>query len=176
MVTMTGGWSPLKVARAKASGMYPDGGGLYLQVGERVTEHSGRSWIYRFMLNGRAREMGLGPYPLYSLADARAKVMDARKLRHEGIDPIEARKATQLQAQLDVARAMTFQQCADAYFQAHLKGWRSSKHIAQWTASIANHAKAIASLPVRVIDTALVLKVLEPIWTTRPETASRLRG
>jgi integrase len=166
----------LKMARAKTPGMYPDGGGLYLQVGERVTEHSGRSWIYRYMLRGRAREMGLGPYPLYSLAEARAKAMDARKLRHEGIDPIEARKATQLQAQLDAAKAMTFQQCADAYFQAHREGWRSSKHVAQWKASIANHSKAIGSLPVQTIDTPLVLKVLEPIWTTRPETASRLRG
>jgi integrase len=176
MARMTGQLSPLKVARAKTPGMYADGGGLYLQVGERVTEHSGRSWIFRFMLRGRAREMGLGPYPLYSLADARAKAMDARKLRHEGIDPIEHRRAIKAQERLDKAKAMTFQQCADAYFKAHREGWRSSKHEAQWKASIAKHAKAIGPLQVQAIDTALVLKVLEQIWTTKPETASRVRG
>jgi len=173
---MTGRLSPLKVARVKTPGMYADGGGLYLQVGERVTEHSGRSWIYRYMLNGRAREMGLGPYPLYSLAVARTKALDARRLCHQGIDPIEHRRAAQAQTRLDAAKAMTFQECADAYFKAHREGWRSSKHITQWKASIATHAKAIGSLPVPAIDTPLVLKVLEPIWTTKPETASRLRG
>jgi integrase len=170
---MTGRLTALKVARAaaKTPGMYCDGGGLYLQVSP-----NGASWIYRYMLNGRSHEMGLGPLALYGLAEARALALDARRLRHQGIDPIEARRAARAQAQLDATKAVTFQECADKYFEAHREGWRSDKHVAQWKSSIANHAKAIGALPVQAIDTPLVLKCLEPIWTTRPETASRLRS
>jgi integrase len=153
-------------------GMYADGGGLYLQVTER-----GASWIYRYMLNKRAREMGLGPLALFGLSDARAKALDARRLRYEGIDPIEARRAERQQARLDTAKAMTFQQCADAYIAAHRAGWRNGKHTAQWKATLATYAGPVVGvLPVQTIDTALVLKVLEPIWVAKPETASRLRG
>jgi integrase len=152
--------------------MYADGGGLYLQITER-----GASWIYRYMLNKRAREMGLGPLALFGLSQARAKALDARRLRHEGIDPIEARKAQRMQARLDAARAMTFQQCAAAHINAHRPGWRTSKHAAQWQATLATYAgPVIGALPVQAVDTALVLKVLEPIWIEKPETAGRLRG
>jgi integrase len=163
----------LKVGRLTARpGMHPDGGGLYLQVTE-----NGASWIYRYMLNGRAREMGLGPLALFGLQDARAKALDARKLRHEGIDPIEARKAARARERLDAAKAMTFKQCAEAYINAHRAGWRNAKHAAQWETTLATYAgPVINALPVQTIDTALVLKVLEPIWATKPETASRLRG
>src|SRR5262249_21930946 len=172
MAQMTGRLTSLKIARAvKRPGMYCDTGGLYLQVSP-----NGASWIYRYMLNGRSHEMGLGPLALYGLAEARAMALDARRLRHQSIDPIEARRAARAQAQLDATKAVTFQECADKYFEAHREGWRSDKHVAQWKSSIANHAKAIGSLPVQAIDTPLVLKVLEPIWTTRPETGSRLRS
>jgi integrase len=168
----TGRLTALKVARAKTPGMYADGGGLYLQVTER-----GASWLYRFMLNGRAREMGLGPLALFGLSDARAKALDARRLRHDGIDPIEARKAQRMRARLDAAKAMTFQQCAEAHIKAHRVGWRNGKHATQWEATLATYAgPIIGALPVQAIDTALVLKVLEPIWTVRSATASRLRG
>ena len=172
MTRTTGRLTALKVARAKTPGMYADGGGLYLHVTE-----SGASWIYRYMLDGRAREMGLGPLALFSLAEARTKAFDARKLRHEGIDPIEARRAARAQLRLDAAKAMTFQQCAEAHIKAQRAGWRNNKHAAQWKATINKYAgPIIGGLPVQAIDTALVLKVLEPIWLGTPETARRLRG
>jgi len=172
MARTTGRLTALAVARAKRPGMYADGGGLYLQVTER-----GASWIYRFMLNKRAREMGLGPFTLFSLSDARAKALDARRLRYEGIDPIEARKAQRMRARLDAAKAMTFQQCAEAHINAHRPGWRTSKHAAQWQATLVAYAGPVmGALPVQTIDTALVLKVLEPIWIEKPETAGRVRG
>jgi integrase len=170
--THKGRLTALKVRRAKRPGMYADGGGLYLQVSER-----GASWILRYMLNKRAREMGLGPVALFSLAEARTKALEARKLRHEGIDPIEARRAARAQLRLDAAKAMTFQQCAEAHIKAQRAGWRNGKHAAQWEATLAKYAgPIIGALPVGAINTALVLKVLEPIWTAKPETASRLRG
>jgi integrase len=163
----------LKVEKAKQAGMYADGGGLYL----RVTEDGNKSWVYRFMLNGRPRWMGLGPLALYGLQEARQKAVDARRLRHEGIDPIEARRAVRARERLDTAKAMTFSQCAEAYLTAHRAGWRNAKHAAQWEATLATYAEPImGALPVQAIDTALVMKVLEPVWTEKPETASRLRG
>jgi integrase len=172
MVRTTGRLTALKVERAKQPGMYADGGGLYLQVTE-----GGASWLYRFMLNKRARWMGLGPLALYGLAEARALALDARRLRHQGVDPIEARRAARAQTRLDAAKAMTFQQCADRYIAAHRPGWRNGKHAAQWEATLVTYAgPVIGPLPVQAIDTALVMKVIEPIWETKPETASRLRG
>jgi integrase len=153
--------------------MYPDGGGLYL----RVTEDGNKNWVYRFMLNGRPRWMGLGPLALYGLQEARQKAVDARRLRHEGIDPIETRRAVRARERLETAKAMTFSQCAEAYLTAHRAGWRNAKHAAQWEATLATYAEPIVgALPVQEIDTALVMKVLEPVWTEKPETASRLRG
>jgi integrase len=168
----TGRLTALKVERAKQPGLYADGGGLYLQVSK-----NGASWIYRYMIAGRAREMGLGPRALFGLAEARAKALDARKLRYQGIDPIEARRTERAKARLDVAKAMTFNQCAEAYIAAHRAGWRNDKHAGQWEATLATYAAPVmGSLPVQSIDTGFVMKVIEPLWSTRPETASRLRG
>jgi integrase len=121
--------------------------------------------------------MGMGPLAIYCLQEARAKALDARRLRHEGIDPIETRKDERLRARLEAAKAITFKECADTYIKAHRAGWRNGKHAAQWQATLATYAEPlIGTLPVQAIDTALVLKVLEPIWTTKPETAGRVRG
>ena len=174
----------MKVERAKTPGMYADGGGLYLQVTE-----GGKSWIYRYTLNKRVREMGLGSLTLYGLAEARALALDARRLRHQGIDPIEARRAAKAQARLDAAKAITFQQCADSYIKERRSAWRNGKHAAQWETTVRTYAyPVIGSLPVQAIDTALVLKVLKqhvkaergeqarPFWQVRSTTAARLRG
>jgi integrase len=172
MARTTGRLTALRVERAKQPGMYADGGGLYLQVSD-----NGASWIYRYMIAGRPREMGLGPLALYGLGEARAKALDARKLRHGGIDPIEARRAARAKARSDAPKAMTFDQCAEAYIKAHRAGWRNAKHAGQWEATLKTYAApAMGSLPVQSIDTGLVMKAIEPLWTTRPETASRLRG
>jgi integrase len=163
----------LKVEKAKEPGMYPDGGGLYL----RVTPAGTKNWVLRFMLDRRPRWMGLGPLALYGLQEARAKALDARRKRHEGIDPIETRRAERAQQRLDEARAITFKQCAEAYINAHRAGWRNGKHAGQWGATLSTYAyPIIGALSVQAVDTGLVLKVLEPIWATKPETANRLRG
>jgi integrase len=172
MARTTGRLTALKVRQAKRPGMYPDGAGLYLQV-----TAGGASWILRYMLAGRAREMGLGPLALFGLSEARAKALDARRLRHEGIDPIEVRHAERARVQLDAARSVTFAECAQAYVETHRAGWRNKKHQQQWTNTLKDYAApVIGALPVQAVDTALVLKVLEPIWTAIPETAARLRG
>jgi integrase len=153
--------------------MYGDGGGLYL----RVTEDGARNWVYRFMLDGRPRWMGLGPLSLYGLQEARGKALDARRLRHEGVDPIDARRTARQRVRLEAAKAVTFKQCAANYIGAHRAAWRNAKHASQWEATLATYAEpVIGALPVQAIDTGLVLKVLEPIWTAKPETASRVRG
>src|SRR5712664_2252409 len=101
-------------------GMHADGGGLYLQV----TASGARTWVFRFMLHGRAREMGLGPLHIVSLAEARDKARECRRLRHEGIDPIETRNAKRAGERIAAATAMTFEACAEAYIAAHKTGWK----------------------------------------------------
>jgi hypothetical protein len=153
--------------------MYPDGAGLYLQVGPA----GNKSWIFRFTLNGRAREMGLGPVHTVNLAAARRKADECRRLKLEGTDPIEARKASRLQAKDAAAKAITFKECAKAYVDAHRASWRNAKHADQWTSTLKTYVDPVfGSLSVPVVDTRLVMKVLEPIWTIKTETASRLRG
>jgi integrase len=173
MARSIGKLSALAVHKAKGKGLYPDGGNLYLQVGPS----GAKSWLFRFMLHGRARTMGLGPFHAVSLADARLKAADCRRQLSEGIDPLTKRKAEQTKARLEAARSLTFKACAEAYIEAHKAGWRNAKHIWQWDNSLSLYAyPTLAKLPVQEIDVALVMKVLEPIWTERTETASRLRG
>jgi integrase len=165
--------SALAVGRATEKGMYHDGGGLYLQV----AAGGAKSWIYRYMLNGRAREMGLGPLHIISLSDARSQAAECRRLRLDGIDPIEARTAKRDEAKLEAAKSMTFDACSKAYIEAHETGWQNAKHRDQWRDTLKTYASPeLGALPVQAIDVGLVMKVLEPIWYTKPETASRLRG
>ena len=172
MARAIGRLTALKAEKAKEAGMYCDGGGLYL----RVTDTGSKNWVLRFMLNRKPRWMGLGPLALYSLQQARAKALDARRKRHEGIDPIEARRAERAQQRLDAAKAVTFKQCAESYIASHSAGWRNEKHKYQWKATLRDYAyPVIGELPVQAVDTALVHKVLEPIWTAKPETAGRVR-
>jgi integrase len=165
--------SAVEVKGIDAKGMYHDGGGLYLQVNAA----GAKSWIYRFMLDGRAREMGLGPLIVISLAEARKRAAECRKLRLDGMDPIETRRAQRGQRKLEAGRAMTFDKCATAYIEAHKASWKNGKHAEQWRGSLRNYASPVfGSSPVSAIDLALVMKALEPIWQTKTETASRLRG
>jgi integrase len=173
MARATGRLTALKVEKAKESGMYADGAGLYL----RVTRQGTKNWVLRYMLDRKPHWMGLGPFPLYSLQEARARTLDARRKRHEGIDPIEARRTERAKLRLDAAKAITFKQCAESYIASHRAGWRNDKHAAQWPATLSTYAfPVIGSLPVQAVDTSLVLKVLEPIWIGKPDTANRLRG
>lgn len=163
----------LSVTKTKKPGYYHDGGGLYL----RVKASGGKSWIYRFMLNGQARAMGLGPLSIVSLVEARELAAACRKQRHHGVDPISARTATAAKARSDAANAKTFSDCAAAYIEAHKAGWRNAKHHENWERSLTAYVEPqIGSVAVQAIDTALVLKVLEPLWITKTETAVRVRG
>jgi integrase len=165
--------SAVKVANLKQRGMYADGGGLYLQVSQNGT----RSWIFRFKQSGRSRDMGLGSLTAVSLATAREIAADCRRKRSAGLDPIETRKADRREAQLTAARSMTFDQCRDAFIEAHRAGWQNAKHRGQWTASLATYVTPVlGSLPIQSVDVGLVMKALEPIWSTKPETAARVRG
>lgn len=165
--------SAIKVEREKKPGYYLDGAGLYLQVSRSCT----KSWVYRFTINGRCRDMGLGSKNTVSLRDAREHASTCRKQVLNHIDPIEARNRRRSEARLAYARSMTFAECAAAYVDAHRSGWNNAKHVAQWENTLATYAGPVfGSLPVQSVDTALVAKVLDPIWSTKPETASRLRG
>jgi integrase len=121
--------------------------------------------------------MGLGPTHTISLAEARDKAAECRKLRLRGVDPIAARRAERGNAQLEAARAMTFRQCAEAYIEAHRPSWKNAKHAAQWPSTLETYVYPVfGELPVQAVDVALIMRVLEPIWKTKTETASRLRG
>lgn len=169
-----GRMNALTVSRAKEAGLYADGGGLYLQV----TSPDVRSWIFRYR-RGRAtpRDMGLGSFRTVTLAEAREAALGARKLLAAGIDPIEARRNRRAEADLEGAKAMTFEAAAERYINAHEAGWRNKKHAEQWRSTLKTYAEpVIGRLPIQAVDLGLVMKVLEPIWTVKPETASRVRG
>ena len=154
-------------------GTYSDGGGLVL----RVKAGGGKFWVMRYSLNYVAHEMGLGSVRDVSLREARERAGDARKLLAVGEDPLAQRKADIDAERLEAARAMSFRQCADAYIKAHSPSWKNPKHRQQWPNTLRDYAFPIfGPLPVANIDTGLVLKALEPIWTKKRETASRLRG
>ncbi len=161
----------LAAQRARRPGLFSDGAGLYLRVSRAET----KSWVFRFMLNGRAREMGLGPFPLISLAGARSKALEARKLLHEGVDPIEVRNASERAQILDAARTLTFDECAARYIEDRRTAW-SGKTAGLWETTLATHVSPIfGKVPVREIDTALVRRALDPIWKRIPETAGKVR-
>jgi integrase len=121
--------------------------------------------------------MGLGPLDAVTLADARVKALDARRLRLAGVDPINARNDALAEARLEAAKSITFRDAAERYMEAHKAGWRSAKHGDQWRTTLETYAYPVfGDLPVQGVDVALVMKVLEPIWGTRTETASRVRG
>lgn len=161
------------VATARKRGYYGDGGGLWLQVSAFGT----KSWTFRFTLNGRSREMGLGPLHTVSLAEARIEAQRCRQLVRSGIDPIEHRKMERLQAAAESAKTKTFKSCAEDYIAAHEAAWKNDKHRQQWQNTLTTYAyPTFGDLSVSAVDTGLVLNVLEPIWTEKPETASRVRG
>jgi integrase len=168
--------SPAAVKHAKP-GMHCDGGGLYLQAVVGAGGVVRKSWLFRFAENGRERQMGLGSLDSVGLAQARDKATECRRLRQEGVDPIEARNSHRASVAAENAKMMTFDQCAAGYIAAHRAGWRNTKHASQWESTLATYASPIfGKLAVRIIDVGLVVRVLEPIWSNKPETASRVRG
>jgi integrase len=170
------------VRNTRKPGLYGDGHGLALQISKFDT----KAWVLRYMIDGRARKMGLGPLHTVSLAKARKDAAKIRLKIREGIDPIDERDAELAKRKVEAAKAITFKQCAERYIDANLAKWKNPKHGAQWAATFAETKRwkrtfpaataLINDMPVAAIDVALVLRVLEPIWTKTPETASRVRG
>jgi hypothetical protein len=172
MARQIGRLTALTVSRAKAAGMYADGGGLYLQV----TAAGARTWIYRFTLQGRTRDMGLGSLSAVTLSEARTRALEARRLKSAGIDPIGVRDGQRATERAETAKQVTFKDAAEAFIKAHQAGWRNAKHRDQWRNTLATYAyPLIGAFSVQQIDAGLVVRVLEPIWTTRAVTAGRVR-
>lgn len=164
--------SAVQVNKLKTvEGYHGDGGGLWLQGGRS------QSWIFRYARAGKTTDMGLGPLHTVTLAEAREKALRCRKLLLDGIDPKEARRAEHAQIALEVAKAVRFKACAESYIEAHRAGWKNEKHAEQWTNTLTTYVYPIfGGQPVQAVDTALVLKALEPIWTAKHETATRVRS
>ena len=163
----------IKVAKINKPGRDGDGNGLVLQVSKWGT----KAWLFRFERDGRERQMGLGPVNVLTLAEAREKTRECRKTLLNGLDPIETRRSDRMRARVEAARGVTFRQCAEHYITAHEAAWRNDKHRAQWKSTLATYAyPTIGNLSVFAVDTALVLKIIEPLWRTKSETASRIRG
>jgi len=157
--------SPRKV-QTTGPGKYEDGGGLRLVV----SKGGAKKWVLRFTINRKRREMGLGSFPDVSLADARDKASDARKLANQGIDPIEAKK-------VEEDKVPSFTTCAARYIRAHRSAWKNAKHARQWVSTLKNYARPkIGNKKVDEIDTTDILEILSPIWTTKTETAKRIQG
>ena len=147
----------------KAPGRHSDGGGLYLYVSPSGT----KSWVFMWTRGGRRREMGLGAYPAVSLAKARLKALGCRNAVQDGRDPI-AEKAKEVEP--------TFGECADRYIEFIKSEWRNAKHEYQWNQTLTAYCGAIREKWVSEVGTDDLLKVLQPIWQSKNETASRLRG
>jgi len=169
--------SALAVTRASKPGLHADGAGLYL----RVSRNGSKSWAFRFTLRGKPREMGLGGLTKVTLADARKKAADVRLLLSNGHDPLELRQQEEAkrvrEEKLVAARGVTFDKCAEAYIAAHEPGWRNEKHKQQWRNTIGAYVTPVfGNTPIQDIDLDLVMKVIEPIWIKKTETARRIRG
>lgn len=163
----------LRISKETTPGYYADGGGLYLQI----SASGSRSWIFRFSIAKRSREMGLGPLSSVSLAEARAQAANCRKLRSEGVDPIQARDDERARAAVASPEAFTFRQAAADYIATQEESWKNKKHAQQWKNTLDTYAyKVIGNTDVREVDTPMIVRILQPIWLTKPETASRVRG
>ena len=167
--------SALEVGRLTKAGHHAVGGvaGLYLYV----LETGARSWVLRTMVGTKRKHMGLGGFPEVPLAKAREKARAAKEQIDQGIDPIMQRLAIASSLKAQQASQKTFKQAALAYIEAHGEGWKNPKHRAQWSATLETYAYPhIGDLLVQDVGQDHVLKVLEPIWKTKTETATRLRG
>jgi integrase len=171
----------VKAVQAAGPGMHADGDGLYLNVMPSGT----RAWIYRYQLDGKRREMGLGGFPLVSLADARSRALTIRAgIKSGGADPLAARREAAAEkarvaaeAKAAAPKVATFGDVARDYIRAHRASWRNPKHGAQWDSTLRTYAEPVfGATPVEAIDRELVLKVLMPIWATKTETATRVRS
>jgi integrase len=153
-------------------GYYPDGDGLYLQV----SSSGSTSWVLRYSLNKRAREMGLGSTRDWTLAEAREQVRRYRQLLLDGIDPIQYRQTERERQRVAAAQRRSFGECAREYHELHAHTWKNAKHAAQWISTLTTYVFPVfGNTDISSVNKANILAALEPIWITKPETASRVR-
>jgi integrase len=171
-----------KPAKGKFVARLLDGAGLYLQITKSLAIGGGfnRNWIFRYELDGKRHDLGLGPAHTIGLKAARAKAADLRSQIYDGIDPAEEKanlKAERLGRKAAKLKAMTFWQCWQQYFKIHGPKFKNPKHRAQWESTMGRYVlPKIGSLNVADIETAHIEKVLAPIWDKIPETASRVQN
>lgn len=166
---------PLAVSRLREPGLHFVGGvaGLALQV----LSSGGRSWILRATMGKRRRDLGLGGYPDVTLARAREAARDAREQIRRGVDPVETGREARRALKTPAVAAISFRKAAEAYMAAHEASWKNPKHRAQWAATLETYVyPVIGELGVEKVALPHVMRILEPIWTIKTETASRLRG
>jgi integrase len=164
--------SAVGIRAEKRPGYHADGEGLYLQV----SPTGSKSWVFRYMLNKRAREMGLGTIGTFSLAEARERARKYRQLLADGIDPIEHRKAEREKNLAAIATRRTFEECAHEYHRLHADGWKNAKHASQWVNTLTAYAfPEFGKKDISDVNKADILRALEPIWTEKAETAVRVR-
>ncbi|MEO6928774.1 MAG: integrase arm-type DNA-binding domain-containing protein [Casimicrobiaceae bacterium] len=165
--------SPLQVQNLRGDGNYADGGNLYLQV-----KGDGRSWLFRYAdrVTGKDHWLGLGPVHTITLKRARELAQHHREALLAGNDPLGNRRRDKAAEAARRARIITFAKCAHAYIAAHRASWKNVKHAEQWESTLATYCGPITDMAVADIETADVVRCLQPIWHTKTETASRLRG
>jgi integrase len=162
-----------RIEHLRKPGRYNDGHGLHLQI----TPAGVKSWLLRYERHGRERWMGLGPIHTVGLKEARERARNARLQLLDGIDPLDARRAARAAAALEAARMLSFEEAAKQYYGQHQAKWKNPKAAAQFLSSLKAYAfLKIGGLSVADIDTGQVLRCLEPIWASKTETASRVRG
>jgi len=164
--------------RKMKPGLHADGGNLYLQVSLGPERNRRLSWIFRYQLRGHnPRDMGLGSVNDITLPDAREIARQNRLLVKQGLNPIERRNSEIAKNLAAQAAVMTFDEAAEAYIRQHRSGWKNPAHAAQWPATLKTYASPIIGrMSVADVETSQVMKIIEPIWHHKTETAKRLRG
>lgn len=165
--------SPREIQAKREAGYFHDGGGLYLQV----SSSGAKSWILRYTFDGKTKDLGLGSLSVVNATKARQKALECRQQVSDGIDPLQARLIAKNQRLVEKAQDFTFDQCADAYIKGHAARWKNDKHRSQWESTLKTYCSPVfGNLAVKDVDTAFVLRALEPIWTKKNETATRVRS
>jgi integrase len=165
---------PLQVSRLRRPGLHAVGGVAGLQL--QVSEGGARSWVLRVMVGAKRRDVGLGGFPDVTLATARDKARDAREKIAAGVDPVLEKQAARSALIASQVGAKTFGECAASYLKARSPEWKSAKHAAQWASTLQTYAAHMTDMQVRDVGLPHVLAALEPIWTEKTETATRVRG
>lgn len=169
--------SAIAVQKRNLPGRYTDLNGLILQVKCNRNGDVRKSWLVRYSFAGKRREMGIGSFPSLSLAEARDTAIDIKRMTREGLDPIRSRKKEKEERILEQSARINFQKCAEDYIEAYEASWKNAKHRQQWRNTLSSYAyPVIGHVDVNDISLDDVMAVIEPLWTTKPETASRVRG